>query len=155
MKNVKVILKPSSVEKMKDSLFQNIDYFIPNEKEVKQLIPGNTTIEEKADILLEKGVKNVIITLGHKGCYLKNAEYERYFPAADFYPLDTTGAADAFISALAVALSEGHEIIYAVGFATFAAGISITRQGVQPAMVDRKGLALYQEEINAFCRREA
>ncbi len=155
MKNVKVILKPSSVEKMKDSLFQNIDYFIPNEKEVKQLIPGNTTIEEKADILLEKGVKNVIITLGHKGCYLKNAEHERYFPAADFYPLDTTGAADAFISALAVALSEGHEIIYAVGFATFAAGISITRQGVQPAMVDRKGLALYQEEINAFCRREA
>ena len=53
---------------------------------MKQLIPGNTTIEEKADILLEKGVKNVIITLGHKGCYLKNAEHERYFPAADFYP---------------------------------------------------------------------
>lgn len=149
-KNVEVILKPSSVEKMKESLFENIDYFIPNEKEVKQLIPGDTTIEEKADILLSKGVKNVIITLGHKGCYLKNAKYERYFPAADFYPLDTTGAADAFISALAVALSEGHEILYAVGFATYAAGVSITRQGVQPAMVDRKGLALYQEEINGF-----
>ncbi|MEY8266407.1 PfkB family carbohydrate kinase [Lachnospiraceae bacterium 64-25] len=149
-KNVEVILKPSSVEKMKESLFENIDYFIPNEKEIKQLIPGDTTIEEKADILLSKGVKNVIITLGHKGCYLKNAEYERYFPAADFYPLDTTGAADAFISAFAVALSEGHEILYAIGFASYAAGVSITRQGVQPAMADRKGLALYQEEINSF-----
>lgn len=149
-KNVEVILKPSSVEKMKESLFENIDYFIPNEKEVKQLIPGDTTIEEKADILLSKGVKNVIITLGHKGCYLKNEKYEKHFPAADFYPLDTTGAADAFISALAVALSEGNEILYAVGFASYAAGVSITRQGVQPAMVDRKGLALYQEEINSF-----
>ncbi len=149
-KNVEVILKPSSVEKMKESLFENIDYFVPNEKEVKQLIPGDTTIEEKADILLSKGVKNVIITLGHKGCYLKNEKYEKHFPAADFYPQDTTGAADAFISALAVALSEGNEILYAIGFATYAAGVSITRQGVQPAMVDRKGLALYQEEINSF-----
>ncbi len=149
-KNVEVILKPSSVEKMKESLFENIDYFIPNEKEVKQLIPGDTSIEEKAEILLSKGVKNVIITLGHKGCYLKNARYEKYFPAADFYPLDTTGAADAFISAFAVALSEGNDILYAVGFASYAAGVSITRQGVQPAMVDRKGLALYQEEINGF-----
>lgn len=149
-KNVEVILKPSAVEKMKESLFENLDYFIPNEKEVKQLIPGETTIEEKADILFSKGIKNVIITLGHKGCYLKNAEYERYFPAADFYPLDTTGAADAFISALAVALSEGHGILYAIGFASYAAGVSITRQGGQPALVDRKGLALYQEEINRF-----
>lgn len=149
-KNVKVILKPSSVEKMKESLFGKIDYFIPNEKEVKQLLPGDTTIEEKAAMLIGKGVKNVIITLGHKGCYLKNAEYDRYFPAANFYPLDTTGAADAFISALAVYLSEGNDILQAISFATYAAGVSITRLGVQPAMADRKGLALYQEEINGF-----
>lgn len=149
-KNVKVILKPSSVEKMKESLFADIDYFVPNEKEVKQLIPGAASIEEKADILLKKGVKNVIITLGHKGCYLKTAGHEVHFPAADFHALDTTGAADAFISALAVALSEGSDILQAVRFATYAAGISITRQGVQQAMVERKELAMYQEEIDNF-----
>ncbi|WMC93771.1 PfkB family carbohydrate kinase [Kineothrix sp. MB12-C1] len=150
-KKVKVILKPSSVEKMKESLFENIDYFVPNEKEVKQLIPEAATIEEKADILVKKGVKNVIITLGHKGCYLKNDHYEGYFPAADFHPVDTTGAADAFISALAVSLSEGNGILRAIGFATYAAGISVARQGVQPAMVDRRGLSLYKEEIDSFC----
>ena len=149
-KNVKVILKPSSVETMKESLFENIDYFVPNEKEVKQLLPGDTTIEEKAAILMGKGVKNVIITLGHHGCYLKNNQYEGYFPAADFYPVDTTGAADAFISALAVSLSEGNDVLQAIGFATYAAGISITRQGVQAALVDRKGLSLYQEDIGSF-----
>ncbi|MDD2971293.1 MAG: PfkB family carbohydrate kinase [Lachnospiraceae bacterium] len=149
-KNVEVILKPSSVEKMKESLFEKIDYFIPNEKEVKQLIPGDTTIEEKAAIIMEKGVKNVIITLGHKGCFLKNSQYERYFPAADFYPVDTTGAADAFISALAVSLSENNNILQAISFATYAAGISITRQGVQPALIDRAGLSLYREDIDTF-----
>lgn len=154
-KNVEVILKPSAVEKMKESLFQQIDYFIPNEKEVKQMITGDTSIEEKAQILLDKGVKNVIITLGHKGCYLKNQEYEGYFPAADFYPVDTTGAADAFISALAVALSEGRQILQAISFATYAAGVSITRQGVQPAMVDRQGLSLYQEEIENLMHKSS
>jgi len=148
-KNVEVILKPAAVEKINENLFKSIDYFIPNEKEVKQLIPSDTTIEEKAEILIRKGVKNVIITLGHNGCYLKNEKYARFFPAADFHPVDTTGAADAFISALAVCLSEGNGIIYAIGFATYAAGISITRQGVQPAMVDRVGLDMYREEISA------
>ncbi|TCL57954.1 LacI family transcriptional regulator [Kineothrix alysoides] len=149
-KNVKVILKPSAVEKMKESLLEKVDYFVPNEKEVMQLIPEAPTIEERADILMQKGVKNVIITLGQNGCYLQNADYKGYFPAAGFYPVDTTGAADAFISALAVSLSEGNDILQAVSFATYAAGVSITRQGVQPAMVDRRGLSLYQEEIGSF-----
>ncbi len=148
-KNVEVILKPAAVEKISENLFKGIDYFIPNEKEVKQLLPSNTSIEEKAELLMKKGVKNVIITLGHRGCYLKNDKYACYFPAANFHPIDTTGAADAFISSLAVCLSEGNDIIYAIGFATYAAGISITRQGVQPAMVDRIGLDMYKEEISS------
>jgi len=148
-KNVEVILKPAAVEKIDEKLFKSIDYFIPNEKELKQLIPSDSTVEEKAEILIKKGVKNVIITLGPKGCYLRNHKYAMFFPAADFHPVDTTGAADAFISALAVCLSEGNDIIYAICFATYAAGISITRQGVQPAMVDRVGLDIYREEISA------
>lgn len=151
-KQVEVILKPSAVEKMKESLFEQIAYFVPNEKEVKQLIPGNTTIEEKAAILLEKGVKHVIITLGHKGCYYRTREMEQYFPAADFQPVDTTGAADAFIAALAVSLSEGSDILQAISFATYAAGASVTRLGVQPAMMERQEMALYQEKISELLK---
>jgi len=149
-KNVEVILKPSAVENVKDSLLKKIDYFIPNEKEVKQLIAGDTTIEEKAKILFDQGVKNVIITLGHKGCYLKNKEQQRYFPAVGFQAVDTTGAADAFISALAVCLSEGNDIAGAINFATYAAGISITRLGVQSAMADRIELDAYKDEIDSI-----
>lgn len=144
---VGVIVKPSAVNRLKEDLFKKIEYFVPNEKELKQFVPGDLSIEEKGKILLEKGVKNVIITLGKNGCYFCNAKFSGFFPAADFPPVDTTGAADAFISALAVYLSEGYPVIQAIGFATYAACISITRFGVQSAMVDRAGLEAYRDEI--------
>lgn len=144
---LKVIVKPSTVEKIKDELFGKMDYFIPNEKELTQIVPGHLSIEEKAEILVSKGVKNVIVTLGKKGCYVRNKDYARYITCAPFTPIDTTGASDAFISAFSVFLSEGYELIHAIHFATYAAGISITRQGVQSALPDRVTLNTYFDDI--------
>ncbi|HOJ09393.1 MAG TPA: PfkB family carbohydrate kinase [Clostridiales bacterium] len=146
-RNVKVILKPSMIQNIDIELLRHIDYFIPNENELNQLIPGENTVYEKADYCFKQGVKNIIVTLGAKGCYLKNKDYEMHFPAADFTPVDTTGAADAFISALAVYLSEGNSITQSIRFATYAAGISITREGVQPALPDRTALDIYFDKI--------
>lgn len=148
-KNVKVILKPSAIENIKPELLDKIEYIVPNKKELDLLVPGDGSVEEKADYFYKHGVKNVIVTLGHKGCYLKNDQFSMYFPATDFVPLDTTGGADAFISALAVFLSEGADVLYAIRFATYAAGLSITRVGVQPALPDRGALDIYQDEVNA------
>lgn len=146
-KGVKVILKPSGVEKISEELLKKITYFVPNKKELNLLIPGNETIEEKAERLHNMGVENIIVTLGKDGCYLKNEKYARHFPAADFESIDTTGGADAFISALAVYLSEDVPLVRAIGFATYSAGITVTRQGVQPAMPDRIALEMYQDMI--------
>lgn len=146
-KNVKVILKPSGAEKIYEELLKKVTYFIPNEKELKLVIPGDETVEEKAERLWSLGVENVIVTLGKEGCYLRNAEYARHFPAAGFESIDTTGGADAFISALAVYLSENVPLVRALGFATYSAGITVTRQGVQPAMPDRITLEMYQDMI--------
>lgn len=111
------------------------------------MISGDETVEEKAERLWNLGVENVIVTLGKEGCYLRNAEYARHFPAAGFESIDTTGGADAFISALAVYLSENVPLVRALGFATYSAGITVTRQGVQPAMPDRITLEMYQDMI--------
>lgn len=148
--DVQVILKPSAVENIKKELLNKITYMVPNEKELNMLVPGVGSIEDKAEFFYSNGVKNVIVTLGEKGCYLKNDKYSLYFPATKFVALDNTGAADAFISALSVFLSEGNDIISAIGFATYSAGLSITRQGVQPAMPDRITLDMYQDEINTL-----
>lgn len=147
---VGVILKPSGANELQPELLGNLEYFIPNAKELKQLLPEDGSLEEKAERLLKMGVQNVIVTLGRKGCYLKNEKYERYFPSADFTAVDTTGGADSFISALAVYLSEGHNILHAIRFATYAAGLSITRAGVQPALPDRVALDVYQDDINSY-----
>ena len=70
-----------------------------------------------------------------------------YFEGAGFEAVDTTGGADSFISALAVCLSEGRDLVYSIGFAIYASGISVTRHGVQPALPDRKTVEIYEEEI--------
>lgn len=147
--HTEVILKPSAVEKIKEELLLDVTYFIPNERELKHLVPEWNSLEEKAEYLLKKGVKNVIVTLGEKGCYLKNREYSMYFPGTKFEAVDTTGGADSFISALAVALSEGRELLWAIRFAIVASGITVTRYGVQPALPDRKAVEAYEDEIYA------
>ena len=47
----------------------------------------------------------------------------------------------------AVYLSENVPLVRALGFATYSAGITVTRQGVQPAMPDRITLEMYQDMI--------
>ncbi len=144
-----VILKPTVAGIMKEEIYQDIAYLVPNEKELHVLIPGEKTIEEKAFILKDKGVKNVIVTLGARGCYLKNDNYSLYFDGTGFEAVDTTGGADSFISALAVYLSEGRNLLEAIEFAIYASGISVTRQGVQQALPDRKAVDIYEDEIHS------
>lgn len=152
---VGLIVKPSGHGQLDKDALRDIDYLVPNEKELSMLVRDGDTVEEKASRLLALGVRNVIVTLGPKGCYLKNRETARRFAAAPFEAVDTTGAADAFISTLAVYLSEGYDLASAIHFATYAAGISITRMGVQPSMADRMNLEIYKEEINKAIQQDA
>lgn len=144
---VKVLLKPSAVDGVDESLLKYVDFFIPNETELQKIIPGDLSIEDKARLLLEKGVDTVIVTLGKHGCYLRNSSFSEYFPSAPFTAVDTTGGADSFISALAVCLSEGADLIYSIIFATYAAGITVTRYGVQEALPNRKTMDIYKTDI--------
>lgn len=50
--------------------------------------------------------------------------------------IDTTGAADAFASALAVLLAKGMEIREAIRRATIAAGFSTTKWGTPESLID-------------------
>lgn len=142
-----VILKPAAVEDISDELLKQVDIFIPNRKEIDKLYKADGCLEDKAQYFLDKGVKDIIVTLDEHGCFWKNNETSLYFEAADFQAVDTTGAADAFISALAVYLAEGFPMAEAIKYATYAAGFSITRNGVQSAMVDRSTMDMYAEKI--------
>lgn len=144
-----MILKPSPADDIKEEYLSDIAYFVPNEKELRTLVPEEETLEEKAEILRKKGIQNVIVTLGGKGCYLRNKDVSIYFEGSGFEPVDTTGGADSFISAMAVYLSEGKDLIHAIEFAVYASGISVTRHGVQPALPERQTVAVYEDEIRS------
>jgi len=137
---VKTILKPAASKKISDSLLSKIDYFIPNEEELTSVCSDYKTIEEKAELLILKGVKNVIVTLGKRGCFLKNAEQEKYFSATNFSAVDSTGASDAFISALSAYLLRDYCLEKAIQIAIYAAGFLVSRDGVTTALVDRTTL---------------
>ena len=137
------ILKPSASPTLSDELLTHTDILIPNRTELNTLCPDFDSLEEQTEYYLDKGVKIIIVTLGTDGCYLRTGDISQYFPAGDFPPVDSTGAADAFIAALAAYLQRGYPIISAIRIATYASGFSISREGVVPALIDTNTLESY------------
>ncbi len=134
------IFNPAPASDIKESDFKCIDYFTPNETEASfylgKKVESKIEIEESAKTFLQKGVKNIIITLGPKGLYFANSE-ENFF--IDVYSLkdkviDTTGAGDAFNGAFAYALSNKFKIKDALEFSNKVAAISTTKAGAANAM---------------------
>ena len=142
--NVTTILNPAPAAKLDPSVFPLIDYFTPNETEASFYVDHKVeTFEdaEKAAVqLIEKGIKNVVITLGEKGAYFANRENKFSLPVANLSNpvVDTTGAGDAFNAGFAVALTEGQKIKDALRFASATAGLSTTKIGTANSMPSRE-----------------
>ena len=134
------ILNPAPARNLPNYCFENIDFFTPNETEasffINQSIESEEDCQSAAKVLLDKGVKNILITLGDKGCFFKNQEEEFLLPAKKLSApvVDTTGAGDAFNGAFSVALSKNKNYIEAIEFANLVAGISVTREGAANSM---------------------
>lgn len=139
----KTVLKPSSCLTLSDELLSLVDILVPNLHELNEMYPKAGSTEERLEKLLSSGVKTVVLTSGADGSILKTDKLFKKFDASDFNSIDSTGACDAFISALASYLSYGYDIESGVKIATFAAGFAISREGVVPALVDRNTLESY------------
>ena len=147
--NLITIFNPAPASEINQNDFKLIDYFTPNETEasfyLKKKVESKEEIEIAAKMFLEKGVKNIVITLGSRGVYFANST-ENYF--VDAFNLkdkvvDTTGAGDAFNGAFAYALSNNHKNKEALKFANKVAGISTTRAGAANAMPKLKEVESY------------
>ncbi|CAK7193226.1 Ribokinase [Commensalibacter sp. Nvir] len=128
------ILNPAPARALGNKIFKYIDIITPNETEAEILTGINVTNDNEAKlaakILFNKGVKTVIITLGSRGAYLYSKDIQgKLLPSYKVDAVDTTAAGDTFNGALIVALSEGHGIEEAIGFANKASAISILKVG--------------------------
>jgi ribokinase len=140
---VTTILNPAPALTLPDSVYPLCDYLIPNESEAAALtgiaIDNLAGAERAADALLARGVRNVALTLGPEGVFLKNRDLTAHVPAVNAGEVvETTGAGDAFNGGFAVALAEGKDLREAAHFACAVAGISVTRRGTAPSMPRRE-----------------
>jgi len=137
-----IILNPAPAKTLSEDVYKYIKIITPNETEA-ELLTGIRVIDEDtagqaAHKLHEKGIANVIITLGEKGAYFHNEEIQQLIPSPSVKAFDTTAAGDVFNGALAVALSENMDFGQAISFACKAASISVTRMGAQASVPLRK-----------------
>jgi ribokinase len=74
------------------------------------------------------------VTLGAEGAVVVAEGTTQHFPASEVEVVDTTGAGDAFVGALAARLAKGTPLEEAVPFAVFAAAVAVTREGAQGSL---------------------
>ena len=107
----------------------------PNEHEAALLtgLPVRTAEEAEvaAGVLLDRGARSVVITLGERGCLVVTGEKVEAIPAPVVTAVDTTGAGDAFIGSLAFVLARGEDLFAAARRATGIAAISVLTAGAQ------------------------
>jgi ribokinase len=138
---VRTVLNPAPGLPLPDELLALADLCVPNETEVEALtgLPAATPPEAEAAAraLLRRGPGTVIVTLGRRGALVVDAKAAQHVPGAEVEAVDTTGAGDAFIGALAVALADGRPLAEAVRRANLLAALSVTRPGTQTSFPRR------------------
>lgn len=146
-----VILNPAPAQVLSNQLLSLISIITPNESEVELLtgvaVTDEQSCQQAAGKLHEKGVENVIITLGSRGAYVSTRKLACIVSGYKVQQVDTTAAGDTFNGALAVAISEGLELFEAIRFANAAAALSVTRMGAQPSAPTRS-------EIDDFLQQQ-
>lgn len=126
------ILTPAPAKILPRDMLHDIDYIVPNEIEILQIVPDCRDAEDAAQKLISSGVKNVIVTLGKRGCNLYNGCGIKHFPTYEnIRPVDTVGAGDCFTGSLAGGLKICKNLERAIEFATAAASLKISKMGAQ------------------------
>ncbi len=135
---IKLILNPAPFQKIGDDYLRCIHTITPNMVEAESLtgikVFDINSSKVAARKLLNKGIKNVFITMGSKGVFYITDEQEGHILPKKVKAIDTTAAGDTFNGALAAALSFGMKINDSLKFANSAASISVTRMGAQDSI---------------------
>ncbi|HBL84243.1 MAG: ribokinase [Clostridiales bacterium GWF2_38_85] len=137
--NVPVMLNSAPYSPIPEKLYSYLTYISPNEHEAADMtgirIIDDKTVKTAADSILQKGVKNVIITLGSKGAVIANKNEFLQSPCVpDAAVKDPTAAGDSFVAAFCTAVCSGTTHQQALQFANHTAAITVSAMGAQPSL---------------------
>jgi ribokinase len=127
-----------------DEMLRLSDVFCPNQGEA-ELLTGRPvrTLEdasEAARSLMERGAGSVVVTLGDQGCMVATADVTEHVPGVAVEAVDSTGAGDAFVGALAYLLAAGRSLSASARLANEVAALSVLGRGTQSSFPDRADL---------------
>lgn len=133
-----VILNPAPATSVPPSILEQVDYLIPNESEASALtgvqVKDLISAQDAAERLVDKGAKQVLLTLGEQGVVRTDGERVFHQTAPQVDAVDTTAAGDTFIGGLAVALGEGKTLGDAIFYAQHAAALAVSKLGAQTSI---------------------
>ncbi|CAL76314.1 ribokinase [Bradyrhizobium sp. ORS 278] len=135
------ILNPAPASAFAQGLFAVVDVLVLNETELGFLSGidlGNApTSQQVVDAVWKLDARTdqtVCVTLGARGAVAVAAGEARRVDGRAVKAVDTTGAGDCFVGALAARLSQGAAMTDAIAYANVAASISVQRMGAGPSM---------------------
>jgi ribokinase len=134
---VRTILNPAPAQSLDEELVALTDVLVPNEHEARYLDGAGGPPSDSAIHLARRWPSiAIVVTAGHDGAYVidrASAQPTHIRPPQVAEVVDTTGAGDAFIGALAFGLCRGDGLVQAARVAVRAASISVARPGTIPA----------------------
>lgn len=138
---VPIILNPAPASRDLDIGYAcQCDFFMPNETELEILtgmpVDSEENILRAGRVLLAKGLKNLIITMGDRGSvWLSGANVHRV-ASVPVSAMDTSGAGDAFIGCFAHFYVQDGDVKRAMRFASAYAAYSVMGKGTQRSYPD-------------------
>jgi ribokinase len=135
--NIPVLLNPApALPELDIDYACRCDFFVPNETELEILVNKPVTnlneIKQAAQVLLDKGLKNIIVTMGEKGSLWlsKNGDNIHIQPTT-VNAKDTSGAGDAFIGCFSHFFVLNGNVVEAMKEASLFSALSVTEKGTQ------------------------
>ncbi|HEV2153547.1 ribokinase [Bradyrhizobium sp.] len=135
------LLNPAPAQKMSGELLALVDILVLNETELGFLAGVELSEDDSATRIIDVARKlqarqdqTICVTLGKRGVLALAASEELAVPGREVKAVDTTGAGDCFVGALASQLAKGVALRAALAFANAAAAISVQRMGAGPSM---------------------
>jgi len=136
--NIPIILNPAPARELSDTLLKKVSYITPNESEAQFLtgikVKNLDSAKKASNLLLKKGCKNVILTLGEQGVLITNHFGYSFIQGYRVKTIDTVAAGDAFNGAFAVKIASETKLIKASEYANAVGALTVTKKGAIPSL---------------------
>jgi ribokinase len=141
---VTVMINPAPAAPISEKLLSCATYISPNEHEAAAIAGHTISVENGvnfddiavvAKAFRDRGVENLIITLGENGSVAAGKDGISHTPCVKMpHVADPTAAGDSFVAAFCTGITAGLPQGEALAFASHTAAITVSRMGAMPSL---------------------